>query len=907
MLLVKIFLVIFAFNWPWSDEALSVQFPIGGLFNSKSLPATEIAFENKLNASSTKPYHGRSFHSKVVDSYSTALEICKLTSNNKGIAALVDARPTNGICDITCLLCNRLQIPHLMLGWELPATLEKNLFTFSYYPPPELVSKAYATLIKNLQWEKFSFFYEDDGSFIRLQEVIHSWPYKQEQILYKQLDPLGDNRETFKYVFKVAHMSHHILDCDTWNVHKYMKEIVQVDNSTQYQSFILTNLDSYMVDLKEIVDLRANVSTLHMTKSDDIGWKDINMDVGNYGIRLETALAADALSHLEKSISSLDIDVKRLPNPPPLCLKNSDDPETEYSVWDMGGDLNEALIKTEYSGFTGNISFDKFRKRRNFILYYSKLSYESQFINVGYWNSKTDTILDEKVVTERSQARTPKSLIRIASMQGKPYFDMQVFKNGTATYEGYAVDLIQAIFEYIEKERHEKYEYEFYRVEDYGHPIAGTKKWDGLIGELLEHKAELAICDITITSERNAVIDFSTPFMSLGISLLTKEPEAEEPDMFSFIKPLSLDVWLYLATTYIIVSFVLLICARMSQGDWVNPHPCNQNPENLQNIWSLYNCMWLTMGAIMTQGCDILPRAAGSRWVTGMWWFFALIVTASYTANMSTFLSESRRSNEITEVKDLADQNAISYGALYNASTYKFFETSNDTLYKKLWSVMKSAKPTVFTRTNDEGRERVQKSKGKYAFFMESTTIEYYMQRHCDLKMVGSQLDSKDYGIAMPKNSPYKTAIDIAIVALQQKGTLLNLKRKWWEEMDNDAKCQKEKKQEEDDSGSLQMKNTSGIFLVLLIGGVLGFFVAVIDFLLHAKEISVKEKITFQEALASEWRVSLDPRALHKPAAPPRSAAPSTASPSPQRERSQSRAVSVLRAATSFINFDEIY
>lgn len=46
----------------------------------------------------------------------------------------------------------------------------------------------------------------------------------------------------------------------------------------------------------------------------------------------------------------------------------------------------------------------------------------------------------------------------------------------------------------------------------------------------------------------------------------------------------------------------------MSQDDWVNPHPCNRNPETLQNIWDLYNCMWLTMGSIMTQGCDILPR-----------------------------------------------------------------------------------------------------------------------------------------------------------------------------------------------------------------------------------------------------------------------------------------------------------
>lgn len=51
------------------------------------------------------------------------------------------------------------------------------------------------------------------------------------------------------------------------------------------------------------------------------------------------------------------------------------------------------------------------------------------------------------------------------------------------------MDLVQAIFEYIEKERNEKYQYEFYRVngDSYGHPVPGTKKWDGLIGELLEH------------------------------------------------------------------------------------------------------------------------------------------------------------------------------------------------------------------------------------------------------------------------------------------------------------------------------------------------------------------------------------------------------------------------------------
>lgn len=46
----------------------------------------------------------------------------------------------------------------------------------------------------------------------------------------------------------------------------------------------------------------------------------------------------------------------------------------------------------------------------------------------------------------------------------------------------------------------------------------------------------------------------------------------------------------------------------MAPGDWENPHPCDTNPEELENIWDIKNCLWLTLGSIMTQGCDILPK-----------------------------------------------------------------------------------------------------------------------------------------------------------------------------------------------------------------------------------------------------------------------------------------------------------
>ena len=58
---------------------------------------------------------------------------------------------------------------------------------------------------------------------------------------------------------------------------------------------------------------------------------------------------------------------------------------------------------------------------------------------------------------------------------------------------------------------------------------------------------------------------------------------------------------------------------------------------------------------------------------------------------------------------------------------------------------MESHDPSVFVKTSQEGIMRV--TKGNYAFLMESTMIDYTIQRHCDLMQVGGLLDSKGYGI----------------------------------------------------------------------------------------------------------------------------------------------------------------
>lgn len=56
-------------------------------------------------------------------------------------------------------------------------------------------------------------------------------------------------------------------------------------------------------------------------------------------------------------------------------------------------------------------------------------------------------------------------------------------------------------------------------------------------------EADIAIAPMTITSERERVIDFSKPFMSLGISIMIKKPVKPKPGVFSFLNPLSKEIW----------------------------------------------------------------------------------------------------------------------------------------------------------------------------------------------------------------------------------------------------------------------------------------------------------------------------------------------------------------------------
>lgn len=69
-------------------------------------------------------------------------------------------------------------------------------------------------------------------------------------------------------------------------------------------------------------------------------------------------------------------------------------------------------------------------------------------------------------------------------------------------------------------------------------------------------------------------------------------------------------------------------------------------------------------------------------------WFFALIMLASYTANLAAFLTMERMDATINSAEDLAKQSKIKYGAVKGGSTMKFFQESNFSTYQVIDSII---------------------------------------------------------------------------------------------------------------------------------------------------------------------------------------------------------------------------
>ncbi|XP_066905521.1 glutamate receptor ionotropic, kainate 2 isoform X2 [Halyomorpha halys] len=756
-------------------------------------------------------------------------------------------------------LCEALDLPHMEARLDLDPGFRE--LSINLHPPQNYLNDAVKDLISFLNWTRVAIVYEEDYGLFKLQELVKGPPGARTEMYIRQANPasyrhvLREIRQ--KDIFKV------IVDTNPAHMNHFFKAILQLQMNDYRYHYMFTTFDIETFDLEDFKYNSVNMTAFRLIDVENPKVTEILSQMERFQpvghsilnrtgvIQAEPALVFDSVYVFATGLASLESSHTLRP------ANLSCDLEVP---WQDGPSLYNYINAVTHHGLTGRIEFTEGR-RSNFKMDLLKLKRE-ELRKVGEWSPSSGLNITDS--TAFYETTTPNITLIVMTREERPYVMVREGNvTGNARYEGFCIDLLKWVATEV------GFQYAIRLVPDhkYGVYDPETKQWNGIVRELIEKRADLAVASMTINYARESVIDFTKPFMNLGIGILFKTSERMPNRMFSFLNPLAAEIWLWMLVAYVFVSLTIWVVARFSPREWTLPVscPCTSGEDEeedgllvtydlqLHNDFTLGNAFWFTLGSLMQQGSDLNPKATSTRIVGGIWWFFTLIIISSYTANLAAFLTVERMITPIESAADLSEQTDIAYGTLDGGSTMTFFRDSKIGIYQKMWRYMESKKPSVFVPSYEEGIKRVLD--GNYAFLMESTMLDYAVQRDCNLTQIGGLLDSKGYGIATPKGSPWRDKISLAILELQEKGNIQILYDKWWKNTGD--VCNREDKNKESKANALGVENIGGVFVVLLCGLALAILVAILEFCWNSKKNAQTDRQSLCSEMAEELRFAI--------------------------------------------------
>jgi hypothetical protein len=114
----------------------------------------------------------------------------------------------------------------------------------------------------------------------------------------------------------------------------------------------------------------------------------------------------------------------------------------------------------------------------------------------------------------------------------------------------------------------------------YANNVWGNKlpngSWNGMIGDVYNGKADMALGDLSLTYARKSAVDFSIPYLYTPVTFLTRNDL--RLSKIAILKPFNLDVWFAMIVTLIFSSLLMHICLSLTSNNSKLSH-------NLEVYW----------------------------------------------------------------------------------------------------------------------------------------------------------------------------------------------------------------------------------------------------------------------------------------------------------------------------------
>ncbi|MBP0593977.1 transporter substrate-binding domain-containing protein [Paraburkholderia sp. LEh10] len=325
--------------------------------------------------------------------------------------------------------------------------------------------------------------------------------------------------------------------------------------------------------------------------------------------------------------------------------------------------------------------------------------------------------------------------LRVAISPAAPFVLPQ-----TATPEGFSVDL------WNEVARRMHVEFTWTRVPTQAKLLAAVQR-----GE-----ADVAIAAITMTSEREKVIDFSLPYFDSGLQIMVRARSDN-----AFMTAFRSIPWLAIiqimgvaiAIVFLLANLVWLI-ERKHDPHFHKPY-----------FRAIGEGLWETMLIIATGEHGERDTAnVGKRILVPAMWLIGVVLIAHLTATITSFQTVARLQSNIRGPDDLPGKSIGTVPAT----------TAADYLTQR-------GLPFVNVNSAAEGIRMLMQGDVQ-AIVYDAPTLQYWAAKRGNgvLAVVGPIFRLEKYGIALANGSPLRKSINEALLAMYEDGTYEQIYGKWF-------------------------------------------------------------------------------------------------------------------------------
>ncbi|CAF1304880.1 unnamed protein product [Rotaria sordida] len=456
--------------------------------------------------------------------------------------------------------------------------------------------------------------------------------------------------------------------------------------------------------------------------------------------------------------------------------------------------LLDAVSRTEFLGVSGPIQFSNNVTDRITGLYYSAKNAQPSssglsFVPVLEYFHPTDwrIPIKENVIVWPGKTLTPPSgrailegvNLRIGVIESVPFTIVEkvIDPSGQTTikYSGYVHDLIELLQQKMK----------FIPIIELA---PSNMTYNEFVRRVSTGDYDIAIGDVIVTAARRKYVEFSNGIFENSLRIIMRKTSDVNIDLFSFLKPLSRNLWLLFLGTLIFVGILIYIIERKD----------NEALQNQSILSQIVMSIWYSFGDAVGYSVEFQITTAAGRLLSGGLYILGLILVASYTANLASDLTIAKSKAIISGIDDIKNGKIP---------------------FKRIGIVADSAHEEYYLREISKGVRNfhsLQSYDDIYssllaniidASFSDSGALEYITNNiYCNLTLVGNDFDNSEFGIVTPQKWLYAQDLDVNILQLRETGELEKLRQKWFEIQQCSGSSET--------STAIGIQGTRGLFLI---------------------------------------------------------------------------------------------